>query len=57
MGSDDLHKKKRSERDRLGLKMLKFNALSSYTEFNPEKDNPSTTVHLLVQELNKQKRP
>ncbi len=31
------------------------NLLKSYTEFNPEKNNPSTTVHLLVQELNKQK--
>jgi hypothetical protein len=27
--------------------------LSSYDSHNPERDNPSTTVHLLVQELNK----
>ena len=27
--------------------------LSNYTQSNPERDNPSTTVHLLVEELNK----
>ncbi len=29
------------------------NLLKSYTNHSPEKDNPSTRVHLLVQELNK----
>jgi hypothetical protein len=29
------------------------NLLKQYQPNNPEKDNPSTTVHLLVQELNK----
>lgn len=29
------------------------NLLSQYNPPNPAKDNPSTTVHLLVQELNK----
>jgi hypothetical protein len=27
--------------------------LTQYTPPNPEKDNPSTTVHLLVEELNR----
>lgn len=30
--------------------------LASYPDSNPEQDNPSTTVHLLVEELNKYKR-
>lgn len=30
--------------------------LDQYTPPNPEKDNPSTTVHILVQELNKFRR-
>lgn len=29
------------------------NLLASYSSHNPEKDNPCTTVHLLVQELSK----
>lgn len=31
--------------------------LSQYEPPNPEQDNPSTSVHLLVQELNKFRRP
>ena len=30
--------------------------LAQYNPHNPERDNPSTTVHLLVEELNKLKR-
>lgn len=30
--------------------------ISSYENHSPEKDNPSTTVHLLVKELNKYSR-
>ena len=29
------------------------NLLNSYANHTPESDNPSTTVHVLVQELNK----
>ncbi len=32
------------------------NLLATYSNLNPEQDNPSTTVHLLVEELNKYKR-
>jgi hypothetical protein len=45
----------------LGILDLKIvyatNLLATYDPSDPAHDNPSTTVHLLVQELNKHARP
>ena len=39
----------------IGIKNAK-RLLKSYPHFNPEKNNPSTTVHILVEELNRYKK-
>lgn len=53
--SDDIYEKLKSSQSKAVENATKL--LKQYSPCNPEKDNPSTTVHLLVQELNKYIRP